>query len=92
MTAELRDIHPRADRQKHLRRLLVRSVRSALTGEVAGYALVTWNARGDAHTSYCTDSGPVGQRLMPAFVHDVLGQHVAVSLSEETRINWLDGK
>lgn len=87
----LREINPRADRQKRLRRILGRSVRSALSGEVAGFALVTWDTRGDAHSVYCTDSGPVGHRLMPAFVHDALNQHVAVSLSQDGAPDKIDG-
>ena len=84
-------IEPRVARQKRLRRILGRSVRSALSGEIAGFALVTWDARGDAHTSYCVDSGPVGHRLMPAFVHDALQQHVAVTLSQEARTTSTTG-
>lgn len=84
------EINPRRERQGRLRRILGRSVRSALSGEVAGFALVTWDSRGDAHTSYCTDSGPVGHRLMPAFVHDALNQHVSVTLAQEQRTTRID--
>lgn len=85
------EIDFRGPRQKRLRRILGRSVRAALDGDVVGFALVTWDGRGDAHSSYCTESGPVGQRLMPAFVHDALQQHFSVSLAQEVGATRIDG-
>jgi hypothetical protein len=33
----------------------------------------------------------VGQRLMPAFVHDALQQHFSVSLAQEVGATRIDG-
>lgn len=67
------------------RRILGRAVRNALQDygdEFAGFALVTWNNRGDAASAFYADTGPIGESLVATFVHDQLIKHASVLLAE----------
>lgn len=68
------------------RRILGRAVRGALADqgdEFAGFALVTWDNRGNATSAFYADTGPVGESLVSSFVRDQLIKHAAVLLSEK---------
>lgn len=86
---------PRNDRARRLRRILGRSVGTALGDGVAqmvGFALVSWDERGQCTTSYYAASGPVGDNLMPSFVHDALQRHVTVRIAQETSTTQITGE
>jgi len=85
--AEIREIKPAKERLAQVRRCLGRSVKYGIEQHderLAGFALVTWNERGDAVTAYLTQFGPVGRSLMPTFVQDNLSRHVATEVFQET--------
>lgn len=76
------------------RRVLGRCVKNALEthgDDFAGFALVTWDMRGNAHTSYCAGTGPIGEGLVPSYSQDALNRHVAVALTQRTSTNRIDG-
>lgn len=64
---------------------LVRAVKEHLNGQVAGYALISWDARGDVTTSLSTYNGPIARSMVPTFVHDVLIRHDAVVTSRRAK-------
>lgn len=93
--AEIHEITSRRDRARQLRRMLVACLRRNFVDfgdDLAGFALVTWDARGDAHSSYFADDGPVGESLVPVFTADALNRHIAVALAERTRDDRIDGQ
>jgi hypothetical protein len=51
--------------------------------EIAGFALVVWDSRGDMRTAYDAARGPIGPALVPTLVSDALNRHLAVKLAEE---------
>jgi hypothetical protein len=86
--AELVEIDPGADRAQRVRRIIGRSLQNHLRehgDEIAGFAFVTWDMRGEATSGYMTEVGPIGESLMPAFVKDALQRHLAVVLVERTQ-------
>lgn len=94
MTAEVVEVDLAGDRAQNLRRILGRTVRNHIEtqgDDLSGFALVTWDARGNTAVGYYTDTGPVGDSLMPAFVHDALNRAVAVVTAEETQSSRVDG-
>ena len=69
-----------------------RSLRAALNCDnIAGFALVTWDMRGQAHSTFSTDMGPIGRGLMPSYVKDQLMTHVAVMTAQESESEKIDG-
>lgn len=75
------------------RRIMGRALRAALDthgSELAGFALVSWDRRGGAHTTYLAQDGMVSESLMPTLVHDALNRHVAVVLAEREASRPLD--
>lgn len=92
--AEIHEIDPGADRAGRIRRIMGRVLRNHLEAhgdELAGFAMVTWDMRGEATSGYCTEIGPVGESLMPAFVKDALQRHLAVVLVERTESRPVTG-
>jgi hypothetical protein len=55
--------------------------------EIAGFAIVVWDSRGDMRTAYDAARGPIGPALVPTLVSDALNRHVAVKLAEEQIMN-----
>ena len=70
---------------RELRRILYARCRSACDqagDEIAGFAIVVWDARGDMKSAYDAARGPIGPALVPTLVSDALNRHVAVKLAE----------
>ena len=85
MTAELREVRPDEDIAKERRQAIGRAVTNAIRahkGKMAGFALVTWDGRGEPGASYLC-GGPISSRLMPAFVHDELNRAVTIHMMED---------
>lgn len=86
--ADVREIAPATDRAKRTRKILLKVLRMHLNfhqDDLAGFALVTWDMRGGAHSAYLTENGMVSESLMPSYVKDCLNRHVAVVLAERTQ-------
>lgn len=49
--------------------------------QIAGYALVVWDTRGEMRSVYNAAQGPIGPALVPTLVADALNRHVAVMLA-----------
>lgn len=82
------------DRSARVRRIMGRTLRKALEdhgGDIAGFALVSWDMRGSVTSGYFTDVGPVSSSLMPSFVKDALDRHVTLVMVEETSSNKITG-
>lgn len=72
------------DRAQEVRRILGRSIKSAIEkhgGDIGGFALVTWDMRGNAQSAMLDDVGPIAMALVPTYVHDALNRHVAVTVA-----------
>jgi hypothetical protein len=52
---------------------------------VAGFALVVWDSRGEMRSAYNAAQGPIGPALVPTLVADALNRHVAVMLARNDR-------
>ena len=88
------EIRPGRDRLAQIRRIMGRALRSALTqqgNELAGFALVTWDNRGDATSAFYTETGPIGDSLLPTFVGDVLNRHQAVLTAQSQQTHLIPG-
>lgn len=74
------------DAAKKTRSVLFQCARGAAEehgGDIAGFALVTWNREGIVRSAFNTPPwSPIGIRLVPAVVHDALQQQVAVHLTD----------
>jgi hypothetical protein len=84
---EIREIDIVGDRSERLREILAKSTEMAhekLGADLAGFALVTWGMRGEVHTAYCADVGPVAPSFVPFFAMQCLQTHRAVVVSHET--------
>jgi hypothetical protein len=86
----VRAINPQKDRLDYSRRALGASVRSALESEMVGFALVAWDARGQCYSSICSQNGPIGDNLIPSYVHDALNRHVTLCISAFTEPRLID--
>jgi hypothetical protein len=76
----------RASDAKNVRESLFQRCRAAcdqVGDDIAGFALVVWDKRGDMRTAYDAERGPIGPALVPTLVSDALNRHVAVKLAEE---------
>lgn len=92
--AEIHEIDPGADRAQRVRRIIGRVLKKHFAdhgSEIAGFALVSWDMRGEATSGYFTEVGPVGESLMPSFVKDALQRHLAVVLVERTGSDRISG-
>jgi hypothetical protein len=49
--------------------------------DIAGFALVVWDAEGNLRSSYDTTRGPIRPPLVPTLASDALNRHVAVMLA-----------
>ena len=49
--------------------------------DIAGFAIVVWDGRGELRSAYDTTRGPIASALVPTLVSDALNRHVAVMLS-----------
>jgi hypothetical protein len=67
-----------------------RAAADQMGDDIAGFAIVVWDQRGEMRTSYNTTRGPIGPALVPTLVSDALNRHVAVKLAEE-RLSDSDG-
>lgn len=80
--ATLHAIAPASDRAKAVRRDLGSSVRDVIRDQgddLAGYVLVAWDMRGQATTSLCRDTGPIGRHMLPGYVHEALCRAITAS-------------
>lgn len=87
-------ISPQADRVEELKARLTAQIAAAIAThgpDFAGYALVTWDMRGGARTSYDTQAGPVSHTLMPVFAQDALSRHVTIELSRQLALDEAEG-
>lgn len=50
--------------------------------DIAGFAVIVWDKRGDLRSAYDATRGPIGPALVPTLVSDALNRHVAVKLAE----------
>ncbi|HML28215.1 MAG TPA: hypothetical protein PKE16_05125 [Hyphomicrobium sp.] len=77
----------RAEREAELARaeLLAKceTAIEAVGSDVAGFALVVWNTKGEMRTVYDASSGPIGPALLPTLASDALNRHVAVMLAQD---------
>ena len=73
-----------------------RALRAALFGrcraaidqvgdEIAGFALVVWDAQGNLRSAYDAERGPIAPALVPTLVADALNRHVAVMIAAARR-------
>lgn len=88
------EIAPKKHRAARVRRIFGRCLRTHIErhGEdIAGFAIVSWDMLGHAHSSYSTEVGPVSPSLMPAYTHDALNRLYAVVLAEESTPDRIDG-
>ncbi len=88
------EFDPRSVWQKKLRRIFGQCIKSAVANATgfAGFALVTWDERGECRTSYYADTGPISAHLMPSYVADALNRHVAVDIAQRTASNLVTGE
>lgn len=85
---EIREIAPKRDKAAKVAKMLRRAVASQILSQgedIAGFALVTWDHRGDTDSSYLTSSGPVSRSFMPILVKDALDRHVTIRTAEEVQ-------
>ena len=90
----VKEVRPDKEFLAKRRRIFGRSMRNALQSqgaEFAGFALVTWDNRGNATSAFYCDTGPIGESLMPTFVHDALNRHVAVVVSQTADTSRVEG-
>lgn len=77
----------RAERDAELARLdLLEKCEAAVDAvgnDVAGFALIVWNSKGEMRTVYDASKGPIGPALLPTLASDALNRHVAVMLAKE---------
>lgn len=95
MTADLVLIAPAKDRARDVRRSLGRALRACFRDHgdnLAGFAIVTWDMRGEVASALRSDVGPIGRSMVPMFAHDALNRHVAVLISEGPGSVPIDGK
>lgn len=79
----IEEFRPDKKRIARLRRILGRAVRDALQDQkddLAGFALVTWDNRGNGTSAFYADSGPIGESLVALYVHEQLVKHAAYLL------------
>lgn len=87
MTADLVSFPSERRLGRKVRRIFLQCVRRCFDNPIedsAGFALVFWDKSGNAYTAYYTDTGPIGQRLMPSYAASVLDQHVAATLAQDS--------
>lgn len=83
--AEICSVSPRSDYADACRSYLTGEAESCcvlLGDDIAGFALVAWDRRGECRSALWTEEGPVGLALAPSYVGDALNRHVAVHLSQ----------
>lgn len=71
---------------KDVREMLFARCRAAIDqmgDDIAGFALVVWDQRGDMRTAYDAERGPISFALVPTLVSDALNRHVAVKIAEQ---------
>jgi hypothetical protein len=93
--ANVVDIDLVGDRAKKVRRILGRCVKSAIDahgGDIAGFALVSWDMRGNARSAILDNVGPVAMALVPTYVHDALNRHVAIELARSSAPEEVTGE
>jgi hypothetical protein len=90
VTEKLHLVDPKKDRLRRPRFQLLESVRRALSGDVAGYALVVWDRDGRCG-SWVRPCVPLDVRILPAVIHDVLQQHTILDMADDNRFRELPG-
>ena len=76
----------KANEAREIRASLFGRCRAAidhLGDDIAGFAVVVWDRRGDLRSAYDTTRGPIGPALVPTLVADALNRHVAVMLAAQ---------
>lgn len=82
------------ERAKEVRRILGKCLGNAFEThgkDLAGFAIVTWDMRGNCHSSYSADTGMVGESLIPILAHDALNRHLAVAIAGRARPEEVKG-
>jgi hypothetical protein len=91
---KMAEVAPDKHRARKARLILGRVIRDAIDfhgTDFAGFALVTWDMRGGAHSGYFAEVGMVSESLMPTFAHDALNRHLAAVIAERASSNRIDG-
>jgi hypothetical protein len=81
MSEHIHEFRPDRDSVARRKRMLVQALRDSFKShgdDFAGFAMVAWDVRGNADSAFYADTGPIGESIVPMFVHDVLNRHVAV--------------
>jgi hypothetical protein len=76
----------KANEAREIRASLFGRCRAAIDqmgDDIAGFAVVVWDRRGDLRSSYDTTHGPIGPALVPTLAADALNRHVAVMLAAQ---------
>lgn len=94
-TIELKTVVNQRQRaaERELRRVFFKRCREALeqlNNDVSGFAIVIWDKKGNLHSAYDVEPGPVGLALMPTLVSDALNRHVAAALEAKRIVRSSD--
>lgn len=87
------EIRPGRDQSREVAASVIRAarrLREVHGDNLAGYALVHWDARGECG-SVVRAGGMVGEALIPSYVGAALNRHVAVLIAERTTSTDLPG-
>ena len=87
------EVRPDRDRARRVLKsalLGIRRMREVQGDDLAGYALVHWDARGECGSTLLA-GGMVGEALVPSYVGAALNRHVAVLIAERTGSTTLPG-
>lgn len=80
------EIKPDKENTRSVRRIIGRSLHQHLVEHgdtLAGFALVTWDHRGECVTAFSSGGSPVGRSLVPGYVSDALNRHIAIVVASE---------
>lgn len=80
----LHTFEPAKDRARAVRRELFKVLRMSLRSQgddLAGFAMVLWDRRGEPDSNFLTKAGPIGRAMMPNYVKDALERHVTMNLT-----------
>lgn len=84
----------KASEAKHVRKVMHACVRRSFElfgDDISGFALVSWNRRGEMDSAYLVGHGPHAFASIPGQVHDALNRHMAVELAQDCQPTFIDG-
>lgn len=70
---------------------IVRHTLQAHGDDFAGFAIVTWNHRGDASSGYYAATGPIAEALVPSYVSDAINRHITIEMAQTLAVKPIDG-